>query len=81
MLDACPDSMIGVRDRTLLALGFAGAFRTGDRLQQPGRRRDPGRRRRSCRNRQLGDLPHIALWVILGVWWIAAASAIGRANR
>jgi len=30
---------------------------------------------------KLGDLPHIALWVILGVWWIAAASAIGRANR
>jgi hypothetical protein len=30
MLDACPDSMIGVRDRALLALGFAGAFRRSE---------------------------------------------------
>jgi integrase len=27
MLDCCPDTMIGIRDRALLALGFAGAFR------------------------------------------------------
>jgi site-specific recombinase XerD len=30
MLDACPDSMIGLRDRALLALGFAGAFRRSE---------------------------------------------------
>jgi integrase len=30
MLDACPDSMIGIRDRALLALGFAGAFRRSE---------------------------------------------------
>jgi integrase len=27
LLDACPDTLIGKRDRALLALGFAGAFR------------------------------------------------------
>ena len=30
MLDLCPDSMIGKRDRALLALGFAGAFRRSE---------------------------------------------------
>ena len=30
MLDACPDTMIGLRDRALLALGFAGAFRRSE---------------------------------------------------
>jgi site-specific recombinase XerD len=30
MLDACPDTMIGKRDRALLALGFAGAFRRSE---------------------------------------------------
>jgi hypothetical protein len=30
MLDACPDTMIGIRDRALLALGFAGAFRRSE---------------------------------------------------
>jgi site-specific recombinase XerD len=30
MLDACPDTMIGTRDRALLALGFAGAFRRSE---------------------------------------------------
>jgi integrase len=30
MLDACPDNMIGKRDRALLALGFAGAFRRSE---------------------------------------------------
>jgi site-specific recombinase XerD len=30
MLDACPDSMRGIRDRALLALGFAGAFRRSE---------------------------------------------------
>jgi site-specific recombinase XerD len=30
MLDACPDSMIGIRDRALLAFGFAGAFRRSE---------------------------------------------------
>ena len=30
MLALCPDSMIGKRDRALLALGFAGAFRRGE---------------------------------------------------
>jgi hypothetical protein len=30
MLDACPDTMIGVRDRALIALGFAGAFRRSE---------------------------------------------------
>jgi site-specific recombinase XerD len=30
MLDACPDSMIGLRDKALLALGFAGAFRRSE---------------------------------------------------
>jgi site-specific recombinase XerD len=30
MLDACPDTTIGIRDRALLALGFAGAFRRSE---------------------------------------------------
>src|SRR5271166_3551298 len=30
MLALCPDSMIGKRDRALLALGFAGAFRRSE---------------------------------------------------
>jgi site-specific recombinase XerD len=30
MLDLCPDNMIGKRDRALLALGFAGAFRRSE---------------------------------------------------
>jgi site-specific recombinase XerD len=30
MLDACPDTLIGKRDRALLALGFAGAFRRSE---------------------------------------------------
>jgi site-specific recombinase XerD len=30
MLDACPHTMIGLRDRALLALGFAGAFRRSE---------------------------------------------------
>jgi site-specific recombinase XerD len=30
MLDACPDTMQGKRDRALLALGFAGAFRRSE---------------------------------------------------
>jgi integrase len=30
MLDACPDTMRGIRDRALLALGFAGAFRRSE---------------------------------------------------
>jgi site-specific recombinase XerD len=30
MLDACPSSMIGTRDRAILALGFAGAFRRSE---------------------------------------------------
>jgi site-specific recombinase XerD len=30
MLDACPDTMLGKRDRALLALGFAGAFRRSE---------------------------------------------------
>ncbi len=30
MLDLCPDSMIGKRDRALLAFGFAGAFRRSE---------------------------------------------------
>jgi integrase len=30
MLDACPDTMLGTRDRALLALGFAGAFRRSE---------------------------------------------------
>ena len=30
MLDTCPDTMIGIRDRALLALGFAGAFRRSE---------------------------------------------------
>lgn len=30
MLDCCPDTMIGIRDRALLALGFAGAFRRSE---------------------------------------------------
>jgi site-specific recombinase XerD len=30
MLDACPNTMIGLRDRALLALGFAGAFRRSE---------------------------------------------------
>jgi integrase len=32
MLAACPDTMIGLRDRALLALGFAGAFRRSELL-------------------------------------------------
>jgi len=31
MLTLCPDNMIGHRDRALLALGFAGAFRRSER--------------------------------------------------
>jgi site-specific recombinase XerD len=30
MLDLCPDTMLGKRDRALLALGFAGAFRRSE---------------------------------------------------
>jgi site-specific recombinase XerD len=30
MLDACPQNMIGIRDRALLALGFAGALRRSE---------------------------------------------------
>jgi integrase len=30
MLALCPDNMIGRRDRALLALGFAGAFRRSE---------------------------------------------------
>jgi len=30
MLDACPSTMIGTRDRAFLALGFAGAFRRSE---------------------------------------------------
>jgi site-specific recombinase XerD len=30
MLEACPDTLIGKRDRALLALGFAGAFRRSE---------------------------------------------------
>jgi site-specific recombinase XerD len=30
MLGACPDTMLGIRDRALLALGFAGAFRRSE---------------------------------------------------
>jgi integrase len=30
MLDACPDTVIGIRDRAILALGFAGAFRRSE---------------------------------------------------
>ena len=30
MLDACPDTVIGIRDRALLAFGFAGAFRRSE---------------------------------------------------
>jgi site-specific recombinase XerC len=30
MLNACPDTMLGIRDRALLALGFAGAFRRSE---------------------------------------------------
>lgn len=30
MLDACPDTLAGKRDRALLALGFAGAFRRSE---------------------------------------------------
>jgi len=28
--DACPNTMLGIRDRALLALGFAGAFRRSE---------------------------------------------------
>jgi site-specific recombinase XerD len=30
MLNACPNNMLGIRDRALLALGFAGAFRRSE---------------------------------------------------
>jgi hypothetical protein len=30
MLDTCPDTLIGRRDRALLAFGFAGAFRRAE---------------------------------------------------
>jgi site-specific recombinase XerD len=30
MLDACPSTMIGIRDRALLSIGFAGAFRRSE---------------------------------------------------
>jgi site-specific recombinase XerD len=30
MLDCCPNTLIGIRDRALLALGFAGAFRRSE---------------------------------------------------
>jgi site-specific recombinase XerD len=30
MLALCPDTLIGKRDRALLALGFAGAFRRSE---------------------------------------------------
>ena len=30
MLEACPDTMIGIRDRALLSFGFAGAFRRSE---------------------------------------------------
>lgn len=30
MIALCPDTLIGVRDRAILALGFAGAFRSGE---------------------------------------------------
>jgi site-specific recombinase XerD len=30
MLDACPNTMIGIRDKAILALGFAGAFRRSE---------------------------------------------------
>jgi integrase len=30
MIEGCPDSLIGLRDRALLALGFAGAFRRSE---------------------------------------------------
>jgi site-specific recombinase XerD len=30
MLDACPPTMLGIRDRALLALGFVGAFRRSE---------------------------------------------------
>jgi integrase len=32
MLAACPDTLIGLRDRALIALGFAGAFRRSELL-------------------------------------------------
>jgi hypothetical protein len=45
MLALCPDSMIGRRDRALLALGFAGAFRRSGAVCAGRRRshRGPGR--------------------------------------
>jgi integrase len=30
MLDACPGTMIGIRDQALISLGFAGAFRRSE---------------------------------------------------
>ena len=35
MVDACPDTLRGKRDRALLALGFAGAFRRSERWRCP----------------------------------------------
>ena len=45
MLALCPDNMIGKRDRALLALGFAGAFRRSELVRARGRGsgRDAGR--------------------------------------
>ena len=35
MLALCPDTLAGARDRALLALGFAGAFRRSELVAQP----------------------------------------------
>ena len=37
------DKLIGMRDRALLALGFAGAFRRSELVRARGRRSDRGR--------------------------------------
>lgn len=41
MLDCCPDTIVGLRDRALLALSFAGAFRRWWRCRSRSWRRSP----------------------------------------
>jgi integrase len=59
MLALCPDTMIGKRDRALLAFGFAGAFRRSELCALEVADADMARRRRDQRR---AGVPRRGAW-------------------
>ena len=87
MFALCPDSMIGRRDRALLALGFAGAFRRSelialrveDLAEVPDGLRVPIRRSKGDQERQVQEVAFPrAIACALQTWLRRPRSATGR---